>query len=149
MKKKQIENILKSGIPIYGDLDYRNKSCPLETPEQITAVGHIRKTMPTLGDVLVHIKNEGKRRRGAAKEKVAGMITGASDLIAPGCPAFTCEVKREDHTQSEISDDQINYLIAAKKAGSFVCVALGHKGVIEAAKDWEKLNHEHIPKTKN
>ncbi len=138
MRKIDIKTLQDSGIPIYGDIEFRGK-CPLETPEQITAVGIIRRTMPKLGAVLLHIKNEGKRTRGAAKDKINGMITGASDLVAPGNPSFVCELKRKDHTESDISPDQIKYLINAKAVGSFACVCLGHEAVIEAAKDWERL----------
>jgi len=138
MRKKDIQQLIDNDIPIYGDIDYRGK-CPQETPEQITAVGIVRRTMPKLGAVMFHVKNEGKRIRGAAKEKVSGMVTGTSDLVAPGNPSFVCEIKRKDHTESKISDEQIKYLINAKALGSFVCVALGHQAVIDAAKDWELL----------
>jgi hypothetical protein len=64
------------------------------------------------------------------------MTVGASDIIVPGCPAFVCEMKRQDHTKSRWQDGQIEYLLQAQENGAFVCVALGYVAAIEALKDW-------------
>jgi len=122
-------------IPIYGDLNYRG-ACPKETLEQVTFFNRLRREYPyTLGIIAFHVRNEGKRNHlEAATHKAEGMTAGAPDILIPGAPAFVCELKRRDHTQSELSAAQLTYLRAAQAAGSFVCVALG----VDAA--WEALH---------
>lgn len=126
---------LPSDIPVYGDLTYRG-ACPKETLEQVTFFSRLRREYPdTLGIIAFHVRNEGKRTHlRAATEKSEGMTTGAADIIIPGAPTFVCELKRRDHTQSEISAKQIAFLRASQDRGSFVCVALG----VDAA--WEALH---------
>jgi hypothetical protein len=126
---------LPNDIKVYGDLNYRG-TCPKETLEQVTFFSRLRRQYPdTLGKLAFHVRNEGKRTHlQAATEKSEGMTTGAPDIIIPGAPTFVCELKRRDHTQSEISAAQLAYLRAAQDAGCFVCVALG----VDAA--WEALH---------
>lgn len=71
-----------------------------------------------------------------SREKAEGMTKGASDIIIPGCPAFVCELKRRDRTQSSWQDGQLEYLEAAKRAGAFACVALGADAATEAFEEW-------------
>lgn len=124
-------------LPVFGDQGYRNKKCPTETAEQVTFFNTLRREYPELGKIALHIRNEGKRTvQQAMRQKAEGMVTGASDIVIPGCPAFVCELKRADHTQSRWQDGQIEYLEAAKNNGAFVCVALGHKAALEALKEW-------------
>ena len=135
------------GIKIYGDLSYRDKRCPKESVEQITFINRVRKEFPdTHGRTLFHAKNEGKLIKGQfqsiTKDKAMGMVTGCVDIHDHGSPSFCMELKRKDPTLSSISDEQINYLLAAKKAGAFVCVALGHEAAWEAFNEWRKLNDE-------
>ena len=126
-------------VPVYGDQSFRGK-CPSETVEQVTFFNRIRK-VPIWGRIALHPRNEGKRHyRQVSKEKSEGMTEGAADIIIPGCPAFVCELKRRDHTQSEWQDGQIEYLEAAQKAGAFVCVALGADAATEAFEKWLGLN---------
>ncbi len=127
--------LLPNDIPIYGDLTYRGK-CPKETLEQVTFFNRLRRDFPdTLGLIAFHVRNEGKRTHlQAAAEKSEGMTTGAADIIIPGAPTFVCELKRRDHTQSELKVEQLAFLRAAQARGSFVCVALG----VDAA--WEALH---------
>lgn len=132
------------GICLYGDQKFRDKNCPRESAEQITFVNHVRARHPeTFGLILLHPKNEGQLINGqfsaVSKSRAMGMAKGAADIIIPGNPAFVCEIKRADRTQSEISDEQIAYLYAAKSAGAFVCVALGHMAAIDAFNDWVKI----------
>lgn len=136
-----------TGIKIYGDLSYRDKKCPKESVEQITFINRVRKEFPdTHGLTLFHVKNEGKLIKGQfqaiTKDKAMGMVTGCVDIHNHGSPSFCMELKRRDPTLSEISDEQIKYLLAAQKNGSFVCVALGHEAAWEAFNDWRKLNDE-------
>lgn len=124
-------------LPVYGDLDYRNKKCPAESAEQITFFNTLRREYPELGKIAIHPRNEGKRTmQQAQRQKVEGMTPGASDIVIPGCPAFVCELKRLDHTLCQWQDNQLDYLEVAKDNGAFVCVALGHKAALEALKIW-------------
>jgi hypothetical protein len=129
---------LPHDIKVYGDLNYRG-ACPKETLEQVTFFSRLRREYPdTLGVIAFHVRNEGKRTHlEAATHKAEGMTTGAPDILIPGAPAFACELKRRDHTQSELRTAQLTYLRAAQAAGCFVCVALG----VDAA--WEAL-HEYL-----
>jgi alkylhydroperoxidase family enzyme len=129
---------LPNDIRVYGNTDYRG-ACPKETLEQVTFFSRLRREYPdTLGVIAFHVRNEGKRTHlQAATEKSEGMTAGAPDILIPGAPAFVCELKRRDHTQSELRPAQLIYLRAAQAAGCFVCVALG----VDAA--WEAL-HEYM-----
>jgi len=127
-------------LKIYGDTSFRG-DCPQESAEQITFFGQLRGQHPdTLGRLALHPKNEEKRKgrqfQQLARDKAMGLAPGASDIIIPGCPAFVCEMKRQDHTKSKWQDGQLEYLEAAHNAGAFVCVALGWEAAMEAAADW-------------
>lgn len=117
---------LPNDIKVYGDTSYRG-ACPKEALEQVTFFARLRRDYPdTLGVIAFHVRNEGKRTLlQAAKEKSEGMTTGAADIIIPGAPTFICELKRRDHTQSELSEKQLAFLRASQAAGSVVCIALG------------------------
>lgn len=125
-------------LRVYGDLDYRNKKCPVESAEQITFFNELRRLYPdSYGLIALHPRNEGKRTQNQVmRQKAEGMTAGAADIVIPGCPAFVCELKRQDRTQSHWEDGQQEYLKAAHDAGAFVCVALGHKAAIEAFNVW-------------
>ena len=128
---------IPSNIPLYGNPDFRGP-CPTETAEALTFFNAIRRTR--WGAIAVHIKNEGKRKHSqAAWERAHGMVTGAADIIIPGAPAFVCELKRQDHTKSRISKEQVDYMEVAQAAGAFVCVALGWESAMEAVNDWSRI----------
>jgi len=104
--------------------------------EQITFFKRVRK-IPLWGAIAVHPRNEGKRHyKQVMREKSEGMIKGAADIIIPGAPTFVCELKRKDRTQSVWQDGQQDYLVAAQRAGAFVCVALGANAAMEAFEEW-------------
>ena len=134
---------IPSLIKIYGDILYRGK-CPNESLEIVTFFNRIRKLYPdSYGLLAYHPRNEGKRTyQQTIKYKSEGMVTGTADIVIVGNPSFVCELKRRDPTLSSISDEQINYLLAAQNHGSFVCVALGHEAAWEAFNEWRKLNDE-------
>lgn len=125
-------------LPLYGDIDYRNKKCPAESAEQITFFNELRRLYPdSYGLIALHPRNEGKRTQNQVmRQKAEGMTAGSTDIVIPGCPSFLCELKRQDHTQSHWEDGQLEYMKAAQDAGSFVCVALGYKAAMEAFKEW-------------
>ena len=124
-------------LPVYGDQEYRNKKCPVESAEQITFFNTLRRDYPELGRIAIHPRNEGKRTANQAqRQKAEGMTAGAADIIIPGSPAFVCELKRTDHTLCAWEPDQLEYLATAQTMGAFVCVALGHKAALEALEIW-------------
>lgn len=118
-------------LTVYGDRDYRGP-CREEDAEQVDFVAWVQQWYPQYGFLLLHPKIEGKRTpQQARRDRLSGaMNKGASDIIIPGSPSFVCELKRLDHTKSRWQTGQLEYLEAAKSAGSFFCVALG----AEAAK---------------
>ena len=123
-------------LPVYGDLNHRDKKCPPESAEQITFFNKIRPLEPA----ALHPRNEGKRHyKQVVRQKAEGMTSGASDIIIVGCPAFVCELKRKDHTLSKWQDKQIDFLETAKNNGAFVCVALGWEAAMEAYREWKSL----------
>jgi hypothetical protein len=127
-------------ISVYGDTSFRG-DCPVESAEQITFFNTLRRVYPdTFGRIAIHPRNEGKKSHfQVSREKAEGMTPGASDIVVPGSPAFVCELKRRDHTQSAWQKGQKEYLAAAKECGAFTCVALGWEAAWEAMKEWEKL----------
>ena len=132
------------GIALYGNQKFRDKKCPRESIEQITFVNAIRAQYPdSYGLILIHPENERKLVNGqfsaVSKSRAMGMSPGASDIIIPGNPAFVCEIKRSDRTLSDITKEQLDYLYAAKKAGAFACIALGHEAAMNAFNDWLQL----------
>ena len=127
-------------IPVYGDPSFRGK-CPREGTEQSSFFNQIRREYPdTWGILAVHPRNEGQLRGGQfkaiIKHKAEGMSPGASDIIIPGNPAFVCEMKRKDITQSKWQYGQQEYLEAAQNAACFVCVALGAEAAWQAFEVW-------------
>jgi len=133
---------IPENIPVYGDINYRDKLCPKESAEQITFVSRIINRYPlTYGRIILHPKNEQRLINGQfsaiSKDRAMGSLNkGASDIIIPGNPAFVCEIKRRDHTQSKLEDWQIEYLLACDIVGCFVCVALGCDAAMEAFNKW-------------
>ena len=124
-------------LPVYGDQEYRNKKCPVESAEQITFFNTLRRDYPELGRIAIHPRNEGKRTANQTqRQKAEGMTAGAADIIIPGSPAFVCELKRTDHTLCAWEPGQLEYLATAQTMGAFVCVALGHKAALEALEIW-------------
>ena len=127
-------------IPIYGTT---SKEYYTEANEQITFVNLIRRDYPdTYGKIITHVKNEGQLRGGQfsaiARDRAMGQVKGCSDIIIPGNPAFVCEIKSRSN-KAKISDEQIDYLVAAQKCGAFACVALGHEAAIKAFNHWREL----------
>ena len=131
-----LKQISSAGIPLYGDPDWRGK-CPLEAAEAVSFFCQLRAEFPELAKVATHIRNEGKRtKRQGYQHQQEGMNTGASDVIIPVCPPIVMEMKQRDHTESEISNKQIKYLIAAAGLGAFTGVALGAAGAMEMVRAW-------------
>lgn len=112
-----------------------------EANHMATFFNFLRKNHPKYALVALHIRNEGKRTLSQiAREKaLGGFVTGCADIIIPGNPAFVCEIKSRSK-KAKISDEQIEYLIAAQNCGAFSCLALGYEAALEAFNDWLKIN---------
>lgn len=132
-----------SWLRVYGDQSWRG-DCPTESAEQMTFVNRLRTRWPdTLGRVVVHIQNEGKRHAWQAqRDKAAGMTAGAADIVVPGRVTLLIELKRRDHTKSKFQPGQVEYLQAAHDMGAFVCVALGADAAMQAVEAWQALQKE-------
>jgi hypothetical protein len=128
---------MPAGIIVFGDQDYRGV-CPPESAEQITFFARLRREYPqTWGALAIHPRNEGKRHHAQTmKQKSEGMTAGSSDIVIPARIAFVCELKRRDHTKSAWQKEQVQYLLAAKEAGAFACVALGYEAAWDALLTW-------------
>ena len=114
-------------LDVYGDKSFRGK-CPTEQVEQVTLFNKLRREAPHLGDIALHIRNEGKRtHQQTARQQMEGMVSGAADIIIPGNPCLVIELKRQDHTKCSWQDGQVEYLQASKKNGAKVAVCLGYK----------------------
>lgn len=133
-------------IPLYGDPSFRGQ-CPKEHVEQMSFFNRLRREYPdTFGAIAVHPRNEGLKVNGqfstVAKHAAEGMTKGASDVLIPASPSFIAEIKRQNHMLSSWQDGQIEYLEAAQKLGSFVCVALGAVAAWEAFEEWKGKYYE-------
>lgn len=127
-------------LQVFGDISYRGIA-PSEAVEQVTFFNWLRTTHKEWGAIALHPRNEGKRTHyQAMTHKAEGMTPGASDIIIPGKQTFVCELKRRDHTKSKWQDGQLEYLMMCKRAGAFVCVALGADAAKEAFAVWLEKN---------
>lgn len=131
------------GIIVWGDTRFRGK-CPLEAVEQVSWFNKIRREYPdTYGAVATHVRNEGLKERAqfssVMKHSAEGMTKGCADIIVPARIPLIIEMKRADHTRSEISDEQVKYLKAATALGGYACVALGAVAAWEAFQHWLTL----------
>lgn len=135
--------IFPDGINVYGDKSYRDKKCPLEDADLVTFFNQLRKLHPDFFRVALHIKNEGKRsNQQVTKDRAKGALnSGASDIVIVGNPTFICELKRQDHTLSTIQKDQVDFLVASRNKGSFVCIALGWQAAIESFEKYLELHY--------
>lgn len=116
------------------------KGCKIpESAHMVTFFNTLRREYPQYGAIALHIKNEGKRTQlQIEKDKAQGLVTGASDIIIPGKPAFVCELKSQS-PKARISQEQIDFLIAAQNNGAFCCIALGHEAAIKAFLEWKLM----------
>ena len=130
-------NSIPESIRIYGA---PIKGCKVpESAHMVTFFNTLRREYPEYAKCCLHIRNEGKRtRQQIEREKAEGFLTGAADIILVGKPSFVCEMKSQS-SSAKISQEQIEFLLAAQSLGAFACIALGHKAAIEAFKDWQKM----------
>lgn len=126
-------------IKIYGDINFRDKNCRNERPEQKEFFAWLKENRPKLHEIAIHPKNEGKRTAFQQQEdkEMGSLTTGAPDIIIPVSPPFLCELKRLDIKESKIRKKQILYLVRAAENGAFACFALGSDNAILAFLEWE------------
>lgn len=129
-------------IPLWGDPKWRGK-CPLEAVEQVSWFNRIRREYPdTYGAVATHVRNEGLKERGqfstVVKHAAEGMTKGCADIIVPARTPLVIEMKRQDASKSELSDEQIKYLRAAQSLGAYAVICLGALAAWEAFEFWIK-----------
>lgn len=141
MRHSDFTYLAAHGVLTFGDVEYRG-ACPKEDLEQVTFFNRLRREYPkTLGVIALHPRNEGLKTKGqissVEKHRAEGMVAGASDVIIPAGVSFVCEIKRRDHSKSAWQDGQMPYLIAAKDAGAFACVALGCDAAWQALEYWQ------------
>lgn len=132
--------IIPEWLAVYGDASYRGK-CPVESAEQITFFGQLRRLHQKLAQVVFHPRMEGSRTRGQASWQAAegSLIAGVADVIGIGNPMLVMELKRRDHTKSTWQPGQVEFLQRSLDRGAFVCLCLGYQAALEALKDWESL----------
>jgi len=140
MRQSDIDQLAAAGVAVFGDLAFRG-ACPIEAAEQMTFFNWLRREYPdTWGRLAFHPRNEGLKVAGqfasVQRHAAEGMTPGAADIIIPARIAFVCELKRLDHSLSQFEDGQVDYLIAAKNAGAFACVALGVDAARAAFSAW-------------
>ena len=129
MAKKTISiaTAAEMGITVIGDMSYRNPNCPTEAAEQMTFFNNLPEHIKA---VAFHAKNEGRKTHGqAAHDKAQGLVPGVPDISIPGLNILI-ELKRQDPTKSRVGVEQVEYLLAAKKLGAKVCIALGYKNAL-------------------
>lgn len=141
MKLSDFETLRSHGVIVAGDTSFRG-TCPKETLEQTTFFSRIRREFPeTYGRLAVHVRNEQQMRGGqfstVTKARAEGMTPGAPDIIIPGRRTFVCELKRRDYTKSDWQEGQMEYLIAADRAGAWAVLALGCDAAWQAFLEWE------------
>jgi len=121
-------------IKVYGK-QVKGKQ-PSEGSEQITFFAQLEKRYPVIFKVATHIKNEGRKTfQQAQKDKLMGLVKGASDIVIPGCPSLLIEMKSKD-VKSKASTEQIEYLLNAQALGSSVCIAYGWEAALQAVGEW-------------
>lgn len=126
-------------MPVYGK---PIKGCKIpEAAHMATFFNILRRDYPEHAKIALHVRNERQRTKYQIdKEKAqGGFVTGASDIIIIGCPSFVCELKSQS-LRAKISDEQIDFLIAAQNNGAFVCIALGYEAAINAFLEWKCID---------
>lgn len=141
----RLDLIRERGIEIVGDTAWRGV-CDVEDAELVTYFNQLNKLLPQVRACALHIPNEKKRNHGQLQiDRAKGSLnTGASDIVVPGFPTLIIELKRQDHTESSISSDQLDYLAAAQKLDCWVCVALGWRAALDFTVRWYDTNYEKV-----
>ena len=117
------------------------KNAPSERDEQVTFFNQLRKHKPHLGEIAIHIKNEGKRNINQVNEdKANGMVTGAVDVVIPGEPTLLIELKKRSK-RAKVSDAQVNYMESAARQGAMCYVCYGWEMAMEAVEEWENARN--------
>lgn len=155
IKSDCIDKANELGIEIVGDVDFRGK-CKAEDSELAQFFTDVRFNYPEYYDLIFHVENEWNPQSGSsyayhAKSKAKGRLDSIADIvclpISPGAPAFICELKRVDFSQSVKSSKdkehffkQLARLHSQKNFGAIAIVALGFEN---AYSEFEKYVREY------
>lgn len=143
----------KCGVTIYGDASFRGE-CKAEDADLAGFFAWARHEYPEYESLIFHAETEFNPQGNSsfayhAKSKAKGRMDGIADIIclpiSHGAPAFMCELKRLDISQSLAKKErkihfnkQLLRLQSQKEHGAVVCVALGLDNAKQAFKDYEK-----------
>lgn len=155
IKSDCIDKANELGIEIVGDADFRGK-CKAEDSELAQFFTDVRYNYPEYYDLIFHPEMEFNPQGGSsyayhAKSKAKGRLDSVADIIclpiSHGSPAFVCELKRLDFSQSvKSSKDKAHFLKqlarleSQKRHGAIAFVALGCDN---AYKEFERYVNEY------
>lgn len=144
-----IPQLQAASIQIYGDIGYRNPSCPKEDAELITFMNWLDREYPQFP--ALHVKNEKKRkgkdfRELAAERKKRSIVKGWPDITIAGFPTLFIEMKRADHTLCVLEEGQLPFLQKAAEVDCWAVVALGYVGAQAAFLEWLQENYPNMVK---
>lgn len=160
IKSDCIDKANELGIEIVGDVDFRGK-CKVEDAELAQFFTNARHEYKEYFDLAFHVENEWNPQGGTsyayhARSKAKGRLDEIADIIclpiSPGAPAFVCELKRVDFSQSvKSSKDKAHFfkqlarLESQKRHGAIAFVALGCNN---AYKEFERYVNEYARASK-
>lgn len=136
MKKQRTE--LHPDVKIFRH-KFMGTKAKSEDAEQMACAAWLDHVMPFLN--WFHVPNEGKRKVAYAERmKRCGLKSGVSDFIilatARGYYGAVIELKREDATLSQVSDDQRKFLSKSLDDGYYAAVACGFEEFKKAVSDY-------------
>lgn len=142
-----LEKIKTAGIEIFGDTKWRGV-CAEEDADTITIINHIKQAYDErFKHSVIHVQNEKHRKDKkdfaelANLRKRGAIIVGWSDVCVTGFPTLFIEVKKKDHTQSNMPDHELTFLVDNQANDCWCCVALGWEAGIAAFEAWYKTNY--------
>ena len=160
IKSDCIDKASELGIEIFGDTNWKGK-CKAEDSELAQFFTDVRYNYPEYYDLIFHVENEWNPQSGSsyayhAKSKAKGRLDSVADIIclpiSPAAPAFICELKRLDFSQSVKSskdkahfERQLSRLSSQKSYGAIAFVALGCNN---AYKEFERYVNEYARASK-
>lgn len=111
-------------IRIY-DPNYRGE-CRQEWAEQIDCMSWLEAVHPDRFPLCFHVANEIKANaQYMQKRRKMGVKAGVSDIIDLGEVRGLFELKRLDRSQSSVSKDQREFLLAGANSGAFAAICYG------------------------
>lgn len=125
-------------IRIY-DPNYRGE-CRQEWAEQIDCMSWLEVNHPDRFPLCFHTPNEVKANaQYMQKRRKMGVKAGISDIIDLGAVRGLFELKRLDRSQSTVSKDQREFLLAGANSGAFAAICYGFEAFKLAYADYLEL----------